>query len=43
MRVIGAAGMLAGGLLLTVSSAMAAGFWLYQMGTPDLGALIGEG
>jgi long-chain fatty acid transport protein len=33
----GAAVILTGGLMLTASPAMAAGFWLYEMGTPDLG------
>jgi long-chain fatty acid transport protein len=27
----------AGGLMLSMFPAMAAGFWLYEMGTPDLG------
>jgi long-chain fatty acid transport protein len=36
VRLTGAAAVLAGGLL-QASSATAAGFWLYEMGTPDLG------
>jgi long-chain fatty acid transport protein len=37
VRVGSSAVLLAGGLMLAASPATAAGFWLYQMGTPDLG------
>jgi long-chain fatty acid transport protein len=37
VRVAGAAAVLAGGMILSASSARAAGFWVYEMGTPDLG------
>ena len=37
VRVGSSAVLLAGGLMLAASPAMAAGFWIYQMGTPDLG------
>jgi long-chain fatty acid transport protein len=37
LRLAGAAALAASGLLLAASSATAAGFWLYEMGTPDLG------
>jgi Outer membrane protein transport protein (OMPP1/FadL/TodX) len=36
-RSTGAAVILTGSLMLWASPAMAAGFWLYEMGTPDLG------
>ena len=34
---IAAAALVAGGLLVSASPALAAGFWIYEMGTPDLG------
>ena len=36
-RIAGAAAVLAGSLVLVASPAGAGGFWLYEMGTPDLG------
>jgi Outer membrane protein transport protein (OMPP1/FadL/TodX) len=36
-RIACGAALLAGGMALSTSPAMAAGFWLYEMGTPDLG------
>jgi long-chain fatty acid transport protein len=36
-RITGAAATLAGILMLSASPAAAAGFWVYEMGTPDLG------
>jgi long-chain fatty acid transport protein len=37
VRVTCGAALLAGGVALSASSATAAGFWVYEMGTPDLG------
>jgi long-chain fatty acid transport protein len=34
---VGSGVFVAGGVMLSASSATAAGFWIYQMGTPDLG------
>ena len=36
-RIACSAVLLAGGVALSASPAMAAGFWIYEMGTPDLG------
>ena len=36
-RIAGSAALLAGGLMLAASPVRAGGFWLYEMGTPDLG------
>jgi long-chain fatty acid transport protein len=36
-RVLGAAAVVACGIVLSSSCARAAGFWIYEMGTPDLG------
>jgi long-chain fatty acid transport protein len=36
-RIAGGGALVAGGVMLSASSAMAAGFWIYEMGTPDLG------
>jgi long-chain fatty acid transport protein len=37
VRIARSAVLLAGGVALSASSATAAGFWIYEMGTPDLG------
>jgi long-chain fatty acid transport protein len=37
VRIVGAAAVMAGGVTLSPSPANAAGLWVYEMGTPDLG------
>jgi long-chain fatty acid transport protein len=36
-RIVGSGALVVGGVMLSASSATAAGFWIYEMGTPDLG------